>query len=156
MVKAGKVNVLGKAVELIKKGGVVAGVAGHSIEVHKAIEKAGIKPDFYMKTLHSTNYWSKRQPGQTQEVIDNYGIDNYWCMDPEATIAFMQNVKAAWLAYKVLAAGAIAPEEGFRHAFKNGADFAVVGMFDFQVAEDVKVANELLATPLQRKRPWRA
>ncbi len=118
--------------------------------------KAGIEPDFYMKTLHSNNYWSKRQPGQLKEVIDNYGIDNYWCLDPDATIDFMKTCKRAWLAYKVLAAGAIQPREGFRHAFENGADFAVVGMFDFQVAEDAAIAREILSATLNRQRPWLA
>ncbi len=109
-----------------------------------------------MKTLHSTNYWSKRQPGQFKEVIDNYGIDNYWCMDPDATIQYMRTCKRAWLAYKVLAAGAIHPSEGFRHAFENGADFAVVGMFDFQVGEDADIARQILGSSLNRSRPWMA
>lgn len=120
------------------------------------VEKAGIEPDFYMKTLHSMDYWSRRQPGQDKEIIDNYGIDNYWCLDPEQTIAFMRAIKRPWIAYKVLAAGAIHPREGFRHAFENGADFAVVGMFDFQVAENAAVANEILAGSLARQRAWLA
>jgi hypothetical protein len=154
--RSGGVGRIGELLGIIKEHGLICGVGGHELHTPMACEKAGIHPDFYMKTLHSMNYWSKRQPGQIKEVIDNYGIDNYWCLDPEATIEFMQNVKAAWLAYKVLAAGAIPPKEGFRHAFENGADFAVVGMFDFQVAEDAKVANELFASPLARKRAWRA
>ena len=39
-------------------------------------------------------------------------------------------------------------------AFRNGADFAAVGMFDFQVAEDVAVANEVVGETLNRDRPW--
>ena len=121
-----------------------------------AVEKAGIKADFYMKTLHGANYWSKRRPDQTKEVIDNYGIDNYWCLDPDGTIEFMKTTKRPWLAYKVLAAGAIHPREGFNFAFQNGADFCVVGMFDFQVAENVAVANEVLKAIQKRARPWMA
>ena len=44
----GKVDLLGKAVDFIKQNKVVAGVAGHSVEVPIACEKAGINPDFYM------------------------------------------------------------------------------------------------------------
>ena len=87
-------------------------------------------------------------------MIDNYGVDNYWCMDPKETIAFMSELERPWIAYKVLAAGAINPRAGFKHAFENGADFAAVGMFDFQIAEDVAVANAVLKTTQNRDRSW--
>jgi len=118
--------------------------------------EAGLDPDFYVKTLHHQNYWSKQQPDQDRDVIDNYAIDNYWCKDPEETIGFMSEVERPWIAYKVLAAGAIHPRSGFRYAFENGADFAAVGMFDFQIAEDVAIANEILEGPLNRDREWLA
>jgi hypothetical protein len=66
----------------------------------------------------------------------------------------MATVKRPWIAYKVLAAGAIRPKEGFRHAFSNGADFALVGMFDFQVREDVEIATAIIAQNQKRPRPW--
>jgi hypothetical protein len=154
--RGGAVDRIGKFVELAQLSGVIAGVAGHEVHTPMAVEKAGIKPDFYMKTLHSANYWSKRRPDQLKEVIDNYAIDNYWCLDPDGTIGFMKTTKVPWLAYKVLAAGAIHPRDGFKYAFQNGADFCVVGMFDFQVVENVAVANEVLRATQQRERPWRA
>ena len=45
--------------------------------------------------------------------------------------------KMPWIAFKVLAAGAIPPQDAFRHAFENGADFILAGMYDFEIAEDV-------------------
>lgn len=147
---------IGELIQIIKDHRLISGVAGHELRTPKAVEGAGIKPDFYMKTLHNTNYWSKRQPGQDKEVIDNYGIDNYWCMDPKETVNFMSAVERPWIAYKVLAAGAIHPRSGFRYAFESGADFAVVGMFDFQVAENVSVASALLNGTLNREREWMA
>jgi hypothetical protein len=155
-IRQGSVGLVGELIGIIKSQGLIAGVAGHELRTPMKVEEAGIEPDFYMKTLHSTNYWSGQQPGQTQEVIDNYGIDNYWCLEPDKTIAYMRGIQRPWLAYKVLAAGAIHPRDGFRHAFSNGADFAVVGMFDFQVAEDAAIARELLASDLKRQRPWMA
>jgi hypothetical protein len=150
----GDVKLIGELISLIKESGLVAGVAAHELRTVQAVEKAGYAPDFYMKTLHDTNYWSKRRPDQMKEVIDNYGVDNYWCMDPKETIAYMSELKRPWIAYKVLAAGAIHPRAGFRHAFDNGADFITVGMFDFQIAEDVAVVNEVLKSTDNREREW--
>jgi hypothetical protein len=80
--------------------------------------------------------------------------DNMWCMDPDRTIEFMKTCEKPWIAYKVLAAGAIHPSDGFKYAFANGADFACVGMCDFQVREDAVIADEIL-TNLTRPRAWR-
>jgi hypothetical protein len=154
--REGDVERVGQFVELVKARGMLAGVAGHELRTIVTVEEAGIEPDFYMKTLHSENYWSKRQPHQTAEIIDNYAIDNYWCLDPVATIRYMQELERPWLAYKVLAAGAIPPPAGFRYAFENGADFCVVGMFDFQIAEDVTVANAAINAARNRTRTWMA
>ena len=152
----GKVGLIGELVSLIKDQKIIAGVGGHELRTVAAVEKAGIAPDFYVKTLHSTNYWSKRQPGQDKDVIENYGIDNYWCKDPEGTIRFMSELERPWIAYKVLAAGAIHPTAGFKYAFESGADFVLVGMFDFQAAENVAIANEVIAGQESRQRNWMA
>ncbi len=154
--REGAVGRIGELVKNIKDAGLIAGVAGHELRTTRAVEEARIAPDFYVKTLHNTNYWSRRQLAQEKEVIDNYGIDNYWCREPKETIAYMSELARPWIAYKVLAAGAIHPRSGFRYAFENGADFALVGMFDFQVAENVSVTHEVLGGKLDRDRAWMA
>jgi len=77
-----------------------------------------------------------------------------FCHDPEKTAEFMQNVKVPWLAFKVLAAGAIAPADGFKFAYENGADFICVGMFDWQVEQDVEIAIKTVSETKNRKRHW--
>jgi hypothetical protein len=158
-VKGGRVDLLGKAVEFIKSQHVVAGIGGHSLEVPKAVEKAGIQPDFYMKTLHHDSYWSATPRDQRVEFnVDSnepQDHDNIWSITPEKDIEFMRTVPRPWIAFKVLAAGAIHPREGFKFAFDNGADFVCVGMFDFQVRENVIIARDVVSRVRNRQRPWR-
>jgi len=154
--RAGRVDLIGKVVEFIRQNGLIAGVGGHELETIKASEEAALPVDFYMKTHHSTDYWSTRRPGQNKDVIDNYDVDNYWDKHPEQTAAYMQKVRKPWIAYKVLAAGAVHPSDGFKFAFENGADFLCVGMFDFQVRENAIIARNVSTGRLNRSRAWHA
>lgn len=154
LVQAGKLDVLDKALRFIESQGIPAGIGSHSLDVPKACEKARLKPDFYVKTLHTKDYFSAQRPDQTASVVANTA-DNYWCVNPEETIEFMKTVEVPWIAFKVMAAGAISPFKAFKHAFEGGADFVLAGMFDFQIAHDVRMANAVLAK-MHRQRPWRS
>jgi hypothetical protein len=148
--EAGKVDEIGKIVEVIRSQGVPAGVAAHCLDVIVACEKAKLPVDFYVKTLHTHDYHSAPKAGETG-YLGRY--DNSWCNNPEEVVEFMATVKKPWVAFKVMAAGAIAPQRAFQFAFDSGADFVLAGMFDWQVAEDVQIAKRALAGT-SRSRPW--
>lgn len=74
--------------------------------------------------------------------------------DPDETVRYMETLEQPWIAFKVLAAGAIKPEDGLKYAFNSGADFVCMGMYDFQIVEDANHTLAALAN-VQRARPWR-
>ena len=156
--REGKFELINNVVEYAKSRGVIAGVAGHELVTFQGLETNGINADFYMKTLHDTSYWSWRDNEPKEKmIIDNYDTDNYWARKPLETVEFMDGLSKPWIAFKVLAAGAFHPRQGFKFVFENGADFACVGMFDFQVVEDANILNEILDDrQFQRKRNWMA
>ncbi len=129
-------------------------VGGHALRTIVECEKAGISADFYVKTLHHHNYPTAPKAGQAGD--DYREVPGYWCGKPEETVAFMNGVSKPWIAFKVMAAGAIPPKDAFRYAFASGADFILAGMFDFEIAEDVQIIKDTLAKLPQRARAWRA
>jgi hypothetical protein len=147
---------LHKSIEYIKSQGVIAGTAGHTIKVPMTCVENGIKPDFFMKTYHNNKYWTASPIDPANPELPKQSHDNMWCASAEAVADFFKKNDTPWLAYKVLAAGAIKPAIGFREAFENGADFCVVGMFDFQVVEDVNIVSEILGSDFKRERKWYA
>ncbi len=162
---AGRIEVLAKSLEAMKSAGVPAGIGSHSLETPIACEKDGLPVDFYVKTYHLDRYWSATPKDQRKEWCwykpreegEGRGYhDNMWCLDSEKTADFFEKVEKPWFAFKTLAAGAIHPQIGFPAAFRAGADFIVVGMFDFQLAQDVQIAHDAVRKTQDRKRPWRA
>jgi uncharacterized membrane protein YphA (DoxX/SURF4 family) len=143
-----RMELIRKGLEEIRSHGKPAGIGAHRIEAIKVCVEYGLRPDFWVKTCHSHNYWSAQAFGPWK--------DNFFDFDPEETIRFMTTLKEPWIAFKVLAAGAIAPEVGLNYAYKNGADFVCMGMYDFQIVEDVNIALEAFAGAKGRPRPWMA
>jgi len=153
LVSQDKVDMIARAVEVAKANGVPSGVGAHDLEVIKQCERNNVDTDFYIKTLHHHNYGTAPRVDELTKVTAE--VPGYWCNNPDEVVDFMKGVEKPWIAFKVMAAGAIPPKNAFSYAFDNGADFVLAGMFDFEIAEDVLVANSALKKA-RRSRPWRA
>ena len=140
-----RMELIRSGLEEIRRHGKPAGIGAHKIEAIKVCVDYGLKPDFWVKTCHNHEYWSARSDEWHDNVFD---------YDPEETIRFMETLDEPWIAFKVLAAGAIRPEVGIEYAYKNGADFICLGMYDFQVVDDVNIALEALEKTQNRSRRW--
>jgi hypothetical protein len=139
---------LAKVIDLVRRSRVLVGIGAHRLETLQACVAAGMVPDFWMKTLHHHGYWSATHP---------QWHDNVFCDTPRETAAWMRDRPEPWIAFKVMAAGAIHPKDAFGYAYESGADFVCAGMYDFQMVEDVNVALDALGSGLpRRQRPWMA
>ena len=166
LVKEGQMKALEDAMSFMKDQVVPCGLGAHSLETVRTCVEAGFDPDFWVKTLHRDDYWSAT-PEKGRVPFDEIGgsktdhdlhHDNMWCRSAKETIDLMAALKKPWIAFKVLAAGAIHPRDAFPWAFASGADFICVGMFDFQVVEDTDIAAAALreVSVMNRARPWMA
>jgi uncharacterized membrane protein YphA (DoxX/SURF4 family) len=162
LVRDKKFDVIDKMLEKIRSHKITAGLGAHTIDAFIESEAQGIIPDYYMKTMHHDQYWSahpreNRFPFEVdgkRHLDHNRFHDNCFCPFPDRTVEFVNRVKVPVMGFKVLAAGAITPEDGFNWAFKNGADFICVGMFDFQIVNDVNITIDVLNNLQGRTRHW--
>jgi len=162
LVRDNQIDVVEKMMDHIRRQGYVAGLASHTVDALIATEEYGIIPDYYMKTMHHDNYWSahpieNRVPFEVdgKNYLDhNIFHDNCFCLFPDRTTEFVERATVPVMGFKVLAAGAIEPKDGFNWAFEKGADFICVGMFDFQVVEDVNTTIDVLNNLQGRTRAW--
>nr|WP_319271028.1 hypothetical protein [uncultured Draconibacterium sp.] len=162
LVRDNKLDKIDLMLNHIREQGYTAGLASHTVDSLITCEEQGIIPDYYMKTMHHDNYWSahpreNRYPFEVdgKKYADhNRFHDNLFCLYPDKTVEFVERATVPVMGFKVLAAGAIQPEDGFNWAFKNGADFICVGMFDFQVVNDVNITIDTLNNLEGRTRKW--
>ncbi len=152
--REGKMDVLRKRLEEAKLLGVPCGLGAHELNAIVQIEKEQWPVDFYIKTFHHHRYPSAPRPGEAKTTTSE--TPGYWCRNPEETMEFMKTVTKPWIAFKIMAAGAIPPGDAFPYAFNSGADFALAGMFDFDIEEDCRITRDAVAKCQTRPRPWRA
>jgi uncharacterized membrane protein YphA (DoxX/SURF4 family) len=163
VVAENRLDDLAAPIEYIRSQGLITGTAAHAIQVPMACVDYGIECDFFMKTFHHDRYWSAHARENRSEFMHdlpydlldrNQFHDNMWCASAEEVSSFFKTNNTPWIGYKVLAAGAIRPEDGFRYAFEHGADFICVGMFDFQVIPNANTVTQVLNSGLDRERSW--
>jgi hypothetical protein len=165
LAKTNSIDVLLKTVDYIRSQGLLAGVGAHSIKSIQASLNVGVRPDFYYKTFHHDRYWSAT-PREFRKEYPSYPVkpvtdrnewnDNMWDQFYDQTIETFNKIDVPFFGFKVLAAGAIQPSDGIRWAYENGADFVCLGMYDFQVVDDVNTAINILGSLGKRERPWRS
>jgi uncharacterized membrane protein YphA (DoxX/SURF4 family) len=162
LVRDNRIDVVEKMMDHIRSQGYVAGLASHTVDALIATEEYGIIPDYYMKTMHHDKYWSahpieNRVPFEvdgTNYLDHNKFHNNCFCLFPDRTAEFVARATVPVMGFKVLAAGAIEPKDGFNWAFEKGADFICVGMFDFQLVDDVNTTIDVLNKLQGRTREW--
>jgi len=118
----GKVDEILQYVEVIKENGLVAGVGAHNPDAIRTVEEAGAETDFYFLTINNVDYQ---------------------CDNPQLAGETMKSIDKPFIGFKVLGGGRTHPKDGFPFAVQSGADFIAVGMFDFQVAENVEIAGKV-------------
>ena len=84
LVKAGKVEEIGKIVQGFKSAGIMGGIGSHLLDTARACNSAGLDADFYMMTINRVNYD---------------------CSEAAEVGIFMRSIKKPWIAFKVLGAG---------------------------------------------------
>ena len=140
-----------------RKLGVPVGIGCHSLQTVKFCVEHDCIPDFWMKTVHKVDYPTahlnedKKKNATGLGSCDNRFVDT----TREEVFAYMASRPEPWIAFKVLGAGIEHPRDAFPVSWTGGADFICCGMYDYQVVEDVNVANAYFDKGLPaRDRKW--
>ena len=145
---------IGKLLDIIKHGKLIAGVAGHELRTPQMCEAGRVRsrllredaarPELLVEAAARAGQGRHRQLRHRQLLV------------PGAREGDRVHVRGQQALDRLQGAGGRRhpAEAGFKYAFRNGADFAVVGMFDFQVAENAAITGETVAAARNREREW--
>jgi hypothetical protein len=147
---------IAKLLDAIRKAGMVGGICCHQIDVVTACEKADIKPSFYLKTYNTINFMANSggERGDPNATAEQKKAEAERIT--KQIIDVMASVKVPWIGFKIAAAGRTNPSVAFPDAFKVGCDALLVGMYDFQVANNANLTKKILLEKdkIVRTRPW--
>ena len=127
-VSEGKWDVVRGWLELIKSHGLPAGMATHTATTHLEAEQRGLPVDFFHQTM--------------------YRPDDYVMEGLEESLATIEKLHKPVVAYKVLAAGRVAPGDALPYVFKRlkPKDGICLGVFPNkhdEIAEDSTLTRQL-------------
>jgi len=152
---------IGKLMDAIQKAKMVAGICCHSIDVVTACEKAGVKPQFYIKTFNPVNYYMNGGGVPDRPAGGATGLSSEAAkVEADASAKrvtdVMATIKVPFIGFKSLGAGRALPSAAFKWSFENGCDGMLVGAYDFQVAANTNLAKQILQAKdkITRTRPW--
>jgi len=160
LAKTNAIDVLLKTVDYIRGQGLQAGVGAHSIKSIHASINAGVKPDYYFKTFHHDKYWSVTPPENRKEyptyptspiqiVINGMIICGISFMSKQLKLS-MPLMFRFWI--QSISRRFNTTIKWNTLAYENGADFVCLGMYDFQVVDDVNTTIGILETLGKRER----
>lgn len=138
--RAGKMDSIRDYCKKLKDLGVaMVGVGSHIPEVLMLVEEQGWPVDFYAGSVYNR----RRTPeelrqllgGELPEMLSEVYLQN----DPARMYKVFRQTRRPCVAFKILAAGRVAPEQAFRRAFDSikPTDLVCVGMFP-RVKDEMK------------------
>ena len=134
-VRAGRWDVLENWLRLVHSRGLPAGLASHRPDTHPAAEERGLATDFYYQCLYQVDSREAYLPEHREQNL--------------AALRAVGNKPV--IAYKILAAGRVAPREAFETVFRHlrPKDGVCVGVFHAddagQIAENAALTREFSA-----------
>jgi len=150
--REGKMNDVREWCKRVRDTGVMVGVATHKPEVIALIEEQNWDVDYYCGCAYnrtrSDEEWRKVLNGELMEM----SREIYMQSDPARMFKVMRQTAKPCIAFKILAAGRIAPdqvEQAFRTAFSSikPIDGVWVGMFpkdSDQVKQNAEIVHRIL------------
>jgi hypothetical protein len=152
--QAGRMDTVKEWCKKVRDMGALVGVGTHIPEVIAKIEEENWDVDFFSGCVYNrrrtTEEWKKVLSGEMMEMPH----DIYMVSDPPRMYRVLRQSKKPCFAFKILAAGRIAPEgieQAFRTAFESikPTDGVYVGMFP-KIRDEVRINAEIVHRILSR------
>jgi len=135
---AERMELIRQGLEEIRSHGKPAGIGAHRIEAIKVCVEHGLKPISGLKhaTAIVTGHRKPKRNGMITCSILIRKNDQFHVRTQRA----MDMLSKCWLPVQLNL------KKALNYAFTNGADFICLGMYDFQIVEDVNIALDTLGT----------
>ena len=144
--REGKMEIVKDYCKQVRQLGSMVGVGSHIPEVLAEVESEGWDVDFYAGCVYNR----RRTPEELRKLLGGelpeMANEVYLKDDPPRMYKFMRQTQKPCFAFKVLGAGRVAPEAGFRLALQGikPYDCMFVGMFP-RVKDEVKEDAEIVS-----------